>query len=118
ALQPWETAMAEASTATVDRVPSHTDEDVNRRIAREAEARIAYFAEHPDQIDTRLAELDREWDIERALQANAATIAFAGVALGACGGRRWLLLPAAVTGFLFQHAVQGWCPPLPLLRRL
>ena len=28
------------------------------------------------------------------------------------------LLPALVTTFLFQHAVQGWCPPIPLLRRL
>ncbi len=26
--------------------------------------------------------------------------------------------PAAVAGFLFQHAVQGWCPPVPLFRRL
>jgi hypothetical protein len=24
----------------------------------------------------------------------------------------------AVTAFLFQHAVQGWWPPLPLIRRL
>ena len=32
--------------------------------------------------------------------------------------RRWLALPAIVTGFLFQHAMQGWCPPLPILRRL
>ena len=23
-----------------------------------------------------------------------------------------------MTGFLFQHAVQGWCPPIPILRRL
>jgi hypothetical protein len=23
-----------------------------------------------------------------------------------------------VTAFLFQHAVQGWCPPVPILRRL
>jgi len=23
-----------------------------------------------------------------------------------------------VTAFLLQHAVQGWCPPLPVLRRL
>lgn len=23
-----------------------------------------------------------------------------------------------VAGFLFQHAVQGWCPPVPILRRL
>ena len=28
------------------------------------------------------------------------------------------LLPALVTGFLFQHAVQGWCPPVPLFRRM
>jgi len=28
------------------------------------------------------------------------------------------MLPALVTGFLFQHAVQGWCPPVPVLRRL
>jgi hypothetical protein len=23
-----------------------------------------------------------------------------------------------VAGFLLQHAVQGWCPPVPLFRRL
>ena len=34
------------------------------------------------------------------------------------GPSRWFLLPAAVSGFLLQHAVQGWCPPIPVLRRL
>jgi hypothetical protein len=38
--------------------------------------------------------------------------------LGATVDKRWLTLPALVTAFLFQHAVQGWCPPLPILRRL
>src|SRR5690606_16646712 len=76
-----------------------------------------YFAEHPEEIDRRLKELDREWDIERALEANAAALAFTGILLGARTDRRWFLLPAAVTAFLFQHAVQGWCPPLPILRR-
>ena len=65
----------------------------------------------------RLAELDREWDIERILEANASTLAF-GVLLGSTVDRRWLALPALVTAFLFQHAVQGWCPPLPVLRRM
>jgi hypothetical protein len=23
-----------------------------------------------------------------------------------------------VGGFLFQHAIEGWCPPVPILRRL
>ena len=38
--------------------------------------------------------------------------------LGVFRDRRWFLLPGAVAGFLLQHAVQGWCPPLPVLRRL
>lgn len=32
--------------------------------------------------------------------------------------RKWLALPAAVAGFLMQHALQGWCPPIELFRRL
>jgi hypothetical protein len=101
-----------------DRVPDMTDDEVNRRIEAEADRRIAACAADPAAIPGRLAELDREWDVERTLEANAATLAFTGVMLGAFVDRRWLVLPAAVTAFLFQHAVQGWCPPLPVLRRL
>jgi hypothetical protein len=32
--------------------------------------------------------------------------------------RKWLILPSIVLPFLFQHAMQGWCPPVPLFRRL
>ncbi len=32
--------------------------------------------------------------------------------------RRLFVLPAIVAGFLLQHAVQGWCPPIPIFRRL
>lgn len=28
------------------------------------------------------------------------------------------MLPALVAGFLLQHSVQGWCPPISLFRRL
>ena len=72
----------------------------------------------PEAIARRLDVLDHEWDIERAIEANAATIALAGVALGVLADRRFLLLPAAVCVFLLQHALQGWCPPVPILRRL
>ena len=64
-----------------------------------------------------MEELAREWDIERAIEANASILAFAGVAVGTLD-RRWLVFPSFVTGFLFQHAIQGWCPPVPVLRRL
>ncbi len=105
-------------TSTRDRVPQHTAEEVNWRIQREIETSVRYFAHHPREIPERLRELDQEWDIERAIEANAAALAFTGVALAAIGRRRWLMLPALVTGFLFQHALQGWCPPVPVLRRL
>ena len=80
--------------------------------------RRAFAGHHSHQIDRRLRELDQEWDIERTLEANAATLAFTGVVLGAAVDKRWLALPALVTAFLFQHALQGWCPPIPVLRRL
>ncbi|WP_119155978.1 DUF2892 domain-containing protein [Caldimonas tepidiphila] len=104
---------------TASRVSDHTAPPVNDRIAQRTEARIAYaaYAGHV-YIDQRLEELDREWDIERVLQANASALSIAGVLLGTFVNRRWYALPAGVAGFLLQHAVQGWCPPLPLLRRL
>jgi hypothetical protein len=104
--------------ATRTRVPENTAASVNRDIQKQIEERVRYFAGHPNKIGRRLRELDEEWDIERAIEANAAAIAFSGVVLGTTVDRRWLSLPALVTAFLFQHAIQGWCPPVPILRRL
>ncbi|MCC2614078.1 hypothetical protein [Neorhizobium petrolearium] len=106
------------ATTTANRVSTQTSDEINRRLRREMQDRLAYYEVHPDQIESRLAELDREWDIERTLEANASSLAFTGTVLAATVDRRWLTLPIVVTGFLFQHAVQGWCPPLPILRRL
>src|SRR5215203_4336127 len=104
--------------STRNRVPAHTSASVNRRIEQETENRLEYYSQRPGEIDSRLRELDREWDIERAIELNASALAFVGISLGALRTRKWLILPALVTGFLFQHAVQGWCPPVPVLRRL
>ena len=100
------------------RVQRNTSEVINRQIAADIRASVRYHAIHPEEIDDRLAELEEEWDIERTLEANASSLAFIGIVLGATVDKRWLALPAAVTAFLFQHATQGWCPPLPVLRRL
>lgn len=104
--------------ATASRVENATSDAVNRRFAAEIEESVRYHAEHPQEIVRRLHELDREWDIERTLEANAATLALTGTVLAAFVDRRFLVLPAVVTGFLLQHALQGWCPPVPVFRRL
>src|SRR3954471_947468 len=104
--------------STKNRVPAHTSEEINQQIRRDTEIRVRYYEGHIDEIPRRLRALDEEWDIERAIEANASALAFIGVALGATRDRRWLALPALVSGFLYQHAIQGWCPPIPILRRL
>lgn len=103
---------------TRERVPLNTPARINLQIQRATYRRVQYYSGHRDEIAQRLCALDDEWDIERAIEVNAAALAFAGITLGVTRGRHWLALPALVTGFLFQHAVQGWCPPVPLLRRL
>lgn len=104
---------------TAHRVPQNTDHQINEQIRQQTERSIACYApQGRAAIDRRLAELDREWDIERTLEANASTLALVGLALGATVDRKWFLFPGVIAGFLLQHAVQGWCPPLPLFRRM
>jgi hypothetical protein len=105
--------------ATSERVPQQTCEQINQRLQQETHDRVARFRNaSPAVISQRLRELEQEWDIERVLEANAATVSIVGLALGATLNRRWFVLPAIVGGFLLQHAVQGWCPPLGMFRRL
>lgn len=105
--------------STSQRVPFHTAPHVNQRIKQETKCRVqTVAAQGAEAIDKRLRELDREWDIERMLEANAASVALFGVALGTTVNRKFFIIPAVVGAFLLQHAVQGWCPPVPILRRL
>jgi len=99
------------------RVETNTEEEIIRRIRRELEARVYYYAQRPEEIDARLDELDREWNVERLLETNAGALALLGLTLGSIH-RKWALLSALVGAFLLQHGVQGWCPPVPLFRRL
>lgn len=102
-----------------DRVRKNTPEQVNHQIEEKIKENIALYSSlDADAITMRINELDREWDIERALEVNMSSVALTGIALTVFHHRRWLILPSIVLGFFMQHAIQGWCPPLPLLRRL
>ena len=106
-------------STTAERVTGHTGDAVNQRIRRAAEERVKRTAQAGSAaITTRLRELDEEWDIERCLETGASSLMLTGTLLGSLVDKRWLLLPAGVAAFLLQHALQGWCPPLPVLRRL
>lgn len=109
----------EAGVQDTDRVRAHSPELVNRQFDNDAQQCIQRFADKDrEEITRHINDLSREWDMERYLQTNASLLALGGVVLGAAVNRKFLLLPSVVFGFLFQHAVQGWCPPMPVFRRM
>lgn len=101
-----------------DRVQKHTADEVNERIEAEAERRVLRsFGQSEAALSRRIVELENEWDIERWLEMNASALAFSGVVLGLLVNKKFFAIPCIVLPFLFQHAVQGWCPPIPIFRR-
>jgi len=105
--------------ATAERVSQNTAETINEWIRRETDARVARLAdEGPEAVERRLEELDEEWDIERTVETLAPTFTLTGLLLGVTVSKKWLIIPAIVQAFFLQHALQGWCPPVPVLRRL
>ncbi len=111
---------AEDSTrSSLDRVRSSTASLVNEEIDHQTDINIhRYKDKSRAEILDRIQMLDQEWDIEQMLEVSASTLALTGLILGLTKNRKWLFLPGIVLPFLLQHGLQGWCPPLPLLRRL
>ncbi|MDD3873402.1 MAG: hypothetical protein PHW84_09490 [Methanosarcina sp.] len=102
-----------------DRVRVNTLPEINLAIDTEIAATVRFYAGKTDyEIAKRIKELDLEWDIERYLEANAAIFTFIGATLGIKKSRNWFVLPLIVSIFLLQYAVQGWCPPVSVFRRL
>src|ERR1041385_1587655 len=101
-----------------DRVRTNTAAEVNRRIEEEAQRRVARFAGRSEAaVSRRIDELDAEWDMEHYLEMNASALALTGTLLGSLANKKFLAIPCIVLPFLFQHSLQGWCPPVPILRR-
>jgi hypothetical protein len=104
---------------SIDRVRNNTADEVNKELDRQAAVRVReniHLSE--EELSRRIDELDREWDIERVLQTNASVIGLSGLVLGLAHNKKWMAVPGVVLPFLFQHAVQGWCPPVAVFRRM
>jgi len=101
-----------------DRVKEATPSSINREIEKKMWSTVGqYINKSSEEITTRIQELEKEWDIERYLGVNMSTVALSGLAAGVFSkNKNWLFVPAVVLGFFMQHAIQGWCPPLPVLR--
>ena len=106
-------------TTQNDRIQKNTPEFINRDFEQELRDTIRYFStQSKEYISERIEELEKEWNMDRVLITNASAIVGLGLLLGLTVHRSWFILPGLVMTFLLQHGVQGWCPPLPLFRKL
>ena len=102
-----------------DRVRENTPEEENVRMDTKVLNRMTRYRNYTiDEINKRLDKLQKAWDIERTLEVNASSLALTGIVLGVFSSKKWFFLPFLVTGFLLQHGIQGWCPPVTLFRSL
>lgn len=100
-----------------DRVREHSPARFNERIDRATQRRVLRAGgESKTALSRRIEELDGEWDMERVLETNASALALGGVLLGLLVNRKFFAIPCLVLPFLLQHAIQGWCPPVPMFR--
>ncbi len=106
-------------TGTKDRVRKNTSWGRNIKIDNLTRENIRKYSKGSDrEIADRIKTLKQKWDMERTLEFNMSTLAITGLALSVFVDKRWALLSGVVLGFFAQHAIQGWCPPLPLFRAM
>lgn len=107
------------TTGTKERVRKNTSWGTNVKIDNLTRNNIKdYSIRSSDEISDRIKSLRNKWDMERTLEVNMATLALTGLALSVFVDKRWALLSGVVLGFFVQHAIQGWCPPLPAFRAM
>lgn len=104
---------------TTIKVKLNTDDGINNEIERKTAHNInKYDRKTEEEIGRRIKELNYEWDTERVLELNFASIVLISSLLGLLGNKKWMALSGITSVFMIQHSLQGWCPPLPIIRRI
>jgi hypothetical protein len=103
-----------------DRVRNHSPKESNKEIDKKMDYIIKTTIEKGAfAIRERLLQLDKEWDIDRALLAffSSTLLVQLGFAVKK-KSHRPAILPLIQSAFIFMHSTYGWCPPVPVLRSL
>ncbi len=101
---------------TSKRVFLRTDPKINADIRNQTLRYLDIFKNEPG-LSERIKQLSQEWDTERVMEVNASLLILLSSYLGIKMSRFWFLLTGTVAAFMLQHALQGWCPVLPFIRK-
>ena len=100
------------------RVLLRTDPKINADIRNQTLRTLNIFKKCEEaEITERIQTLAGEWDTERVMEVNASILILLSSYLGIRSSRLWFLLTGTVAVFILQHALQGWCPAIPFVRK-
>ena len=103
---------------TSQKVFLNTDPLVNAEIKKQTIKNLKVYKNcSEEELTDRIWQLGQEWDTERILEATASAFLVVCSLLGVKIRRLGFILTGAIGLFMLQHALHGWCPPLPLVRK-
>jgi hypothetical protein len=103
--------------SNIEKVRKVTSSKKNSKIDALILANIKkYGAKSSAEISERIEELDKEWEIEKALNLNMAVVALMGITSSYLINPYAIILTIILLLFFIQHVFQGWCPPITILR--
>lgn len=104
---------------TTERVRNNTAPAQREQFEQQLRRNIAhYMTADKHQIDQRLAELDREWNVERMIEVEAPIMIGLGALLGLTRSPKWFGLSVFAAGMVIVHNTQGWYPLLRIFQRM
>lgn len=106
-------------TDNMDLVRENTNPEINRRIDRFTEDNIRYYATQPERVITRrIDKLEKEWDVQKMVQAVDSGVALGSIFLGVLGSKKWWFITTLAAASSGAHAVKGWSPCTVMFRRM
>lgn len=99
--------------------------EIQRPITPTGDSRLNRLTEHNihlysvqsnEAINRHIEEMDKEWSVERVVEASLSILAIIGIALGAFVDPWCLVVPAIVSLLSLAHATTGFSPALTVLR--
>lgn len=105
--------------ATTQRVAAYTNPEINTMIRNNTLENLMCMEDVEEaELSRRIRSLNSEWDIERFEEAKAAMCVMGCSLFGIAKNKYWSFLTLVAGVFLLQHALLGWCPSAPLMRKM
>ncbi|MDF3001112.1 MAG: hypothetical protein K0Q48_1231 [Bacillota bacterium] len=105
--------------STTHRVATYTNPEMNESIRRRTLETLSELEDAGEaEITKRIQKLDSEWDVERVVEAKAAMCVVGCSLFGIAKNKYWSFLTLIAGTFLLQHALLGWCPSAPVVRKM